>query len=243
MWVGNLRLGLRLAVRIEDTDNTLKHLLLCCTKIVILFHNLLFVFVCLLFIHWICEVTYCSVIQNGLHRSTEIRSDLHIMLSCSSSMTLSFKLSEPQAVDSTQTVVRSLTDGADDLGEMCCVKLNESVINIIVQSPSIAFRNFHHSWVPVLMHHSDLDLGSVIIFIQTVRDPQDVGGSAGFSWSQNIHYGRDEAFIIWNDGLKTGWISSDFHEVSSLGASFFDLKSDVRFVSLETSGFTSSNGC
>ena len=85
---------------------------------------------------------------------------------------MSIKTGEPEAVDSAPAVVGSLADGTNHLAEVCGVQLYEPVVNVIVQSTSSAFRNFYHSWVPVLMDQPDLHLGPVVIFIQTVWNPQ-----------------------------------------------------------------------
>ena len=161
-----------------------------------------------------------------MKNTSEVRSDLNMGV-----LLFSVETGEPNAVDSTPAVVGSLTDGTYDLAKVGRMQLNVFGINVIVQSTSIAFRNFHHSWVSVLMDHSDPDFGSVITSSETVRDSQDVGGSVGFSRSQNLHYGGNEAFVIWDNGLKTLCISSDFHQVSSLGASFVYLKFNIRVVS------------
>ena len=129
---------------------------------------------------------------------------------------LSIKSCKPRAGESIKTVVGSLTDGANDLAEVPCVQLYESGIDVIVQSTSVAFRNFHHSWVSVLMDQSDFNFSPVVIFIQAVGNPQDT--SAGFSRSQNLYYGRNEALInlewqnqSWTDQflLPSGKLSSD----------------------------------
>ena len=87
---------------------------------------------------------------------------------------LSIKPGKPGAGEGIKAVVGSLTDGTNDFCEMCGMQLYESGIDIIVQSTSVAFRNFYHSWIPVLMDHPHLHFGPIIIFIQTVGDPQDV---------------------------------------------------------------------
>ena len=78
---------------------------------------------------------------------------------------VSVKAGEPEAADPAPAVVGSLADGTDNLSEMWSVQLYESIIDIIEHSSCIAFGNFYHSWVSVLMNHSDLDFTSVIIFI------------------------------------------------------------------------------
>ena len=120
-------------------------------------------------------------IDNGVDNATKVRSDFHIMketrnLSWRSQFELlNVKIGKPEAVDSAPSVIwRLLTDGTNDLGEMCHVQLYESANDVVVQSPSIAFRNFHHSCNSVLMDQSDLHFGPVVIFIQTVGDSEGV---------------------------------------------------------------------
>ena len=115
---------------------------------------------------------------------------------------LSFKLCKAKVNDSVQAVLGSLTDGTNHLAEMCGVQLYESGIDVIVQSTSVALRNFYHSWVPVLMDKSDFHFIFVIIFIQTVGDSENIRGCSGFSRSQNLHYRRNEALLIWDNGPK-----------------------------------------
>ena len=184
-----------------------------------------------------------------MNNATKIRSDLHVVqqawtfIGDVEMLFLCVKPGEPEAADPASAVVGSLADGADYCAESFGMQLYESGIYVPVQGPSIAFGNFYHSWVSVLIGHSDLDFGSIIIFIQIVGNFEDVGGSVGFSGGQNFDYGRNEALVIWDDGLKALWVSSDFHQVSSLGTSFFDLKLNIGFISLETSSFTVTDRC
>ena len=97
-----------------------------------------------------------SEIHYGLNDSAEIRSDLNIVLKDGISLVLGLKLGVPETADFAQTVEGCVTDGANHLTEMCGVQLNESVINLTVQSPSVAFWNFYHNWVSVFMEQSDL---------------------------------------------------------------------------------------
>ena len=84
-----------------------------------------------------------------------------------------FKLGIPQAVDSTEAVKRSVTVGTNHQTEMWSVQLYESVNDVVVQSANVAFRNFHHSWVPVLMDQSDFALN--VIVNQTVGNSENIG--------------------------------------------------------------------
>ena len=179
-----------------------------------------------------------------MQHSTKIRSDLNIVQhGLTFCLLLGVKPCEPEAGDSAPAVVGSLADGADYCTEVSAVQLYESGIDVIEQNTSVAFRNFYNSWVSVFMDHSDLHLPSVIIFIQTVQDSENIPGSTGLGRSQNFNYERNETLIIWDNRTKAVRISSDFHQISPLGAAFFDLKLSIRFVSLETDGFTPANRC
>ena len=142
-----------------------------------------------------------------MNNSTEIRSDLNIVqqgrtiLWSRAFLFLCVKLSKPGAADSAPAVVGNLADGTNDLTEVLGVQLYEPVINIIVHSTSVAFRNFHHSWVSVLMDHPDLHLSPVIISRQC-GILKIKAGCTSFSRSQNLYYWRNEALIIWDDRLK-----------------------------------------
>ena len=83
---------------------------------------------------------------------------------------------EPEIGDSLPAVVGSLADGANHYCKVCGVQLYESVIDLIIQITSTAFGNFYgwNSRISVPMDHSDLDFASVIIFMQAMRDPQNV---------------------------------------------------------------------
>ena len=186
---------------------------------------------------------YLSEIDYGMKDSTEVRSNFHVMKETVRFLLMSVKPGEPVVGNCFKTVERSLANGTDDLCEMGSVQFNESVIDVIVQSAIITFWNFYYTWVSVLMDQSDLDFASIIIVIQTVPDPQVVRRSASFGRSQNINYGRNKTFIIWNEGPKVGQISPHFHQVSPLGTSFLDLKLNIRFFSLETSCFTPGDCC
>ena len=122
-----------------------------------------------------------------MNDAAEVRPDLNVMLIMALhwktvmftllSQFFAFKLGKEEANNFLQTVVRSLTDGTNDLCEVCGVQLYESVTDFIIQHTIDAFgsgRNYNHSWGSVFMDQSDLDFASVIIFIQAVRNPQDV---------------------------------------------------------------------
>ena len=104
-----------------------------------------------------------------MKNASEVRSDLNMGI-----LFISVETGEPEVAESAPAVVWSLTDGTDNLSEMCGVQLYESGIDSIVQRTSIALGNFNHSWVSVLTYHSDLDFASVILFIKTMRNPQNV---------------------------------------------------------------------
>ena len=106
------------------------------------------------------KFTHLSEVNNLIENTTKVRSDLNIVGRV--------KLGKPQTVDSFSAVVWSLADCTNDLDEMCGVKLYESVIDVIVQSTAVAFRNFYRSRISVLMDQSDFDFTFVIMFIQTV---------------------------------------------------------------------------
>ena len=115
---------------------------------------------------------HLSEIHHGLNYTTEVRPDFNIMLKCSSFLEFCFELGEPETVDSTQAVEWFVAVGTNYHTEVCGVQLYESANNVVVQSTSVTFRNFYHSWVSVLMDQSHFDISSIIIFIQTVRNPQ-----------------------------------------------------------------------
>ena len=108
--------------------------------------------------------TYLSEVNNTVEKATEVRSDLNIVGQFLS-LLWSIKSSKPKIIDSLPAVVGGLAYGTDHCGKVCGVQLYESGINVIVQSPSIAFGNFYHTWVSVFMDHSDLDLACIIILI------------------------------------------------------------------------------
>ena len=104
-----------------------------------------------------------------MENATKVRSNLNM-----GTLLFSVESSEPEVVDSAPAVVGSLADGTDHLTEVGGVQLYESIIDVIVQSTSVAFRNFYHSWNSVLMDQPDLHLSFVVIFIQTVGDSENI---------------------------------------------------------------------
>ena len=118
-------------------------------------------------------LTYPPKVHSGMKNSTKVRSDLNIMhhgRKVFKNLFLCVKSSEPETIDPTPAVVGSLADGAYHMAKVSAVEFYESVIDIVEQWSGIAFWNFYHSWVSVLMDHSDLDFGSVVIFIKAMRD-------------------------------------------------------------------------
>ena len=116
---------------------------------------------------------YLPEVHSGMKNSTKIRPDLHVMLQVKTFLDLllfSLEIGEPEVCYSVPTVVGSLAYRANYFAKVSAVEFYESGIDIVEHRSSIAFWNFYHSWVSVLMDHSDLDFGFVIIFIKAMRD-------------------------------------------------------------------------
>ena len=99
-----------------------------------------------------------------MKNSTQVRSNFHNMEQTACFLLTSVKPGKPVVCSCVQAVVGGLADGTDHFGEVSGVQLYVSGIYGVVQSPCIAFGNFYHSWVSVLMDHSDFDFVFVIIF-------------------------------------------------------------------------------
>ena len=116
---------------------------------------------------------YLPKVHSGMKNSAKVRSDLNIMQHGQrvfKSLYLCVKTSEPKTIDSASAVVGGLTYGANYVAKVSAVEFYESVIDIVEKRSCIAFWNFYHSWDSVLMDHSDLNFGFVIIFIKAMRD-------------------------------------------------------------------------
>lgn len=123
--------------------------------------------------------TYLPQVNNFMNLTAEKWSHFHL-IEMLTGVGWCFKFCKTEVDHSSQTMQRVLANGTDDLAEVWSMKFDACFINIIEK---YAIRAFVSGWYPnqtigcrpVVIAHSDLQVVSVISFVQTVRDSQQVG--------------------------------------------------------------------